>query len=356
MTRPTGPVLTQRPVLAQRPVLTRGLGLTRRRALGLAAALPLAMAAPAGCAEAGPGSGAGPEAAASATRTVSTARGPVRVPAEPKRIVVLSAGLAGYVYALGGSVAATDVRVLGVPLDPDGFPVTWAAEAHRQGSTALPGGEQLSIEAVAASRPDLIVGGGQGITGLQAEQDYDKLAGIAPTVLVASSIVSWQEELRQVAEAVGRAERVPELLRAYTDKVAVVRTSIRVPQGPVVIILSIAGDQPCLVPVDAALPTLLRELGFTTDDVLAKAGNPKRYGTGDSFTLSAELLSQVADAPTAFVIPLTGRSAAQLRQDPLYAQLPAFRAGRVHELPALSYRPDYYGVLRTLDLIGGDFR
>jgi len=101
-------------------VLTRGLGLTRRRALGLAAALPLAMAAPAGCAEAGPRSGAGPEAAASATRTVSTARGPVRVPAEPKRIVVLSAGLAGYVYALGGSVAATDVRVLGVPLDATG--------------------------------------------------------------------------------------------------------------------------------------------------------------------------------------------------------------------------------------------
>jgi iron complex transport system substrate-binding protein len=342
-----------------RPTHPPGAALTRRRALGLAAALPLALVAPAGCAAAGPAGpqppGSGPPGPAT-TRTVSTAHGPVQAPTEPRRIVVLSAGLAGYVYALGGSVAATDVRVLGVPLDAAGFPVTWAAEAGRQGSKPLPGGEQLSIEAVAANRPDLIVGGGQGITGLQAEHDYDKLTAIAPTVLVASSIVSWQDELRQVADAVGRAERVPELLRAYTDRVAAVRASIRVPPGPAVIILSISGDQPCLVPVDAALPTLLRELGFTTDDVLRKAGNPPRYGTGDSFTLSAELLSQVADAPTAFVIPLTGRSAAQLRQDPLYAQLPAFRAGRVYELPALSYRPDYYGVMRTLDLIGGDFR
>ncbi|WP_028921437.1 ABC transporter substrate-binding protein [Pseudonocardia acaciae] len=305
----------------------------------------------AGCGTAGAGKAAGP-----GTRVVTTAHGPVNVPSDPQRIVVLSGGQTGYLYELGVPVAATDTRVLGIPSDATGFPPTWSADATRQGTKALPGGDELSIEAVAAQRPDLIIGGGQGITGLQAEQNYDKLSKIAPTVLVPNTVVTWQEELRLLADAVGRSDRVPALMRAYTDKVATLRSSIKVPPGPAVILLSLSNNQPCLVPADAALATLLRELGFVPDDVLRKAGNPPRYGTGDSFVVSAELVSQVADAPTAFVIPIGGRSASELAKDPLYAQLPAFRAGRVHELPALSYRPDYRGVIRTLDVLGGDFR
>ena len=37
--------------------------------------------------------------------------------------------------------------------------------------------------------------------------------------------------------------------------------------------------------------------------------------------------------------------------DPLYVGLPAFAGNKVYELPATSYRPDYDGVMATLDQV-----
>jgi iron complex transport system substrate-binding protein len=327
----------------------------RRRGPLAAGVVALALGVLAGCGGA-PTATDAPPSGEPATRTVTTDRGPVQVPADPQRIAVLSGGLAGYLYALDAPVAATDTRVLGVTDLDGGFPPAWADEAQAQGTTALPAGEQLNIEAVAAARPDLIIGGGQGITAVQAGEAYDQLAAIAPTVLVPTSTAAWQDQLRTVAEATGRSDRVPALIQAYTDKVEQVRSAITVPTEPAVFVLSLPSNVPYLIPPGAALPALLQELGFTVDDqVLAKAGNPQLYGSGDSFEVSPELLSQVADAPMAFVVPLGGRSAAELAQDPLYAQLPAFAQHKVHELPATSYRPDYDGVMATLDLIQQQF-
>lgn len=290
------------------------------------------------------------------TREVVTAHGAVRVPTEPRRIVVLSGGMTGSLYALGVPVLASDTRVLGVPTDSAGFPPAWSAEARRQGTEALPNGEDLNLEAVAATHPDLIIGGGQGLTGFQAERNYDKLTRIAPTVLVPTTVDTWQEELRLLADAVGRADLVPAMLRAYDEKVAAVRASITVPPGPVVVLLSFAGEQPYLAPPDASLPNLLRQLGFTPDDVLVKAGNPRLIGTGDWFRISPELLSHSPDAPTAFFIQVTGAPFERYAANPLYARLPAFRLAQVHQLPTLSYRPDHAAVMQTLDLIAGQFR
>jgi iron complex transport system substrate-binding protein len=328
----------------------------RRRGPGTAASLALALVVLAGCSGGGTPAPQAGTASEPATRTVTTDRGPVQVPADPQRIVVLSGGLAGYLYALDAPVVATDTRVLGVTDLDGGFPPAWADEAKAQGTTALPAGEQLNIEAVAAAQPDLIIGGGQGITAVQAGEAYDRLAGIAPTVLVPTTTVAWQDQLRMVADAAGRSDRVPALVQAYTDKVQQVRSAITVPSAPAVFVLSLANNVPYLIPPTAALPALLQEVGFTVDEqVVAKAGDPQLFGSGDSFEVSPELLSRVADAPMAFVVPLSGRPAAQLEQDPLYAQLPAFAQGAVHELPATSYRPDYDGVMATLDLIQQQF-
>ena len=214
------------------------------------------------------------------------------MPADPQRIVVLNGSLAGYVYALDAPVAATDTRVLGVTNIDGGFPPAWADEATAQGSTALPAGEQLDIEAVAAAEPDLIIGGGQGMTAVQAAEAFDRLSSIAPTVLAPATVVAWQEQLRLVADAVGRADRADALVRAYDERVARVREAITPPAEPVVFLLTVASGTPFLVPPAAALPALTRELGFTPDDVVAKAGDPPLYGSGDSFEVSPELLSR----------------------------------------------------------------
>lgn len=323
----------------------------RSRRLGAAGAAVLATVTMAGCAT---GNGAAAPGGPG-TRTITTDRGPLEVPAAPKRIVVLSGGLAGYLYALDAPVVAADTRVLGVTNADGGFPPSWAAAAREQGTVELPAGEQLSVEAVAAAEPDLIVGGGQGLTAVQADQARDRLSEIAPTVLVPRTVTDWQQQLRAVADAANRSDRVEGLLGVYRERLASVRSSITPPAGTSAYLLSYPGDKIYVVPPTAALPAQAKEAGIVPDDVMAKVTNPRMASTGDSFEVGAELLPQVLDAPNLFVVTINGRSAAELARDPVYAQLPAFRSGDVHELPATSYRPDYAGALSTLDVLGAQF-
>lgn len=297
----------------------------------------------------------GTETAASETRVVDTEQGEVTVPAEPQRIAVLSAGLAGYLFTLDAPVAIADTRLLGVTNLDGGFPPQWAEKAKAQGTVELPAGDQLDLEAIAQADPDLIIGGGQGFSAILAQEAYDQLTQIAPTVLVPSSVNTWQGELAEVAEVAGESDKVDALMAAYDDKVAEVKESITVPGSPVSYFLSLSTNEPSFIPQTAALPTLLASVGFEPDDVITKANNPELYGSGDSFVVSPELLAPIASAPVMFVVPVAGRSLAELQKDPAYAALPAFATGKVFELPATSYRPDYDGVMGTLDLVEQTF-
>ncbi|NEE17173.1 ferric enterobactin (enterochelin)-binding protein, partial [Streptomyces sp. SID7499] len=78
-----------------------------------------------GCSAADP-SGDGDKASAAKTRTVTTDYGKVKVPAEPKKVVVLNHALAGYLYDLDVPVRAT------IPEDAESkgeFSPNWAKEA-----------------------------------------------------------------------------------------------------------------------------------------------------------------------------------------------------------------------------------
>lgn len=292
------------------------------------------------------------------TRPVQTVLGPIDVPVDPQKIVVLNGALAGYLYDLGAPVAAADPRILGVNNRSGGFPPSWIDDAKAQGTEELPTGDKVNLEFVAEQRPDLIIAGGQGFTAQQSINAYDQLSGIAPTVLVPSEVAGWQEQLRLIAETVGRSEQADGLISAYHTRVEQVKATIRPPRAKFAFIQSVKSAKPTVTLPSAALPTLLRDVGFTLDeDVLAKAGDPSLEQAADWFEFSPELLTSVVDAPAAFVIPLQGgRSSEELAADPMYAQLPAFRNNNVFELPALSNRPDYRGVMDTLDLIEERFR
>lgn len=322
----------------------------RKGARGIAALTALLLLA--GCGNGAGGSVAASESASvSGTRTIETDQGSIEVPSDPQRVVVLSGSLAGYAFDLDAPVAATDTRVLGVTDLKADFPPAWSDEAVEQGTEALPGGEQLSVEAVAKADPDLIIGGGQGITGVQAVEAYDDLQEIAPTVLVPTSVKDWQGELEMIAKTLGEEEKAKEMVDNYDNRVSEVKDKITVPEGEFEVLLSLSTNEPSLVPSDATLPAELEDLGFTAADVWKKAGEPELYGSGDSFNVSTEVLPTVADADTAFVMNLGGKGLDELTTDSTYSQLPAFKNGQAYELPATSYRPDYDGAMGTLDTV-----
>ncbi|MFE3545014.1 ABC transporter substrate-binding protein [Nocardia sp. NPDC059177] len=294
----------------------------------------------------------------SGTRQVETAKGQVTVPSDPQRIVVLNGALAGYLFDLDAKVKAADPRILGVTLEPGEFPAAWAADAEEQGTVAVPSGDDLNLEFIASQQPDLIIGGGPGWPGQQTIKNYDKLAAVAPTALVASNLANWQDQLKAVADFVNRADKVEPMITAYNDRVAEVKASVKLPEGAVAVMQSQSDNKPILLAPNTPLASLLAGVGFTIDDKIeAKAGNPTKAEAGDWVTFSPELLSTVVDAPILFVIKLDGgRDIAQLKQDPALAMLPAFQKGQLYELPAASKRPDYRQAMATLDLLAERFK
>ncbi|MGW6729334.1 ABC transporter substrate-binding protein [Nocardia sp. NPDC055029] len=293
------------------------------------------------------------DAAGTGPREVASAKGPVKVPAAPQRIVVLNGNLAGYLYDLEATVVAADPRLLGVPNKPGEFPTGWAEDAKKQGTQAVPSGENINLEFIAAQRPDLIIGGGQGYPGQQSVNAYDQLSAIAPTVLLPTETTYWQDQLRFIATTVDKPAKVDTLIANYQAKLAEAKSKIKAPAGATAVMQSIKSQKPTLFVPSAALPTLLAEVGFTLDTAVeAKAGNPAKEQSADFISFSPELLNTVIDAPVLFTIPLSGgRSLEELRADPMYATLPAFVGNKVFELPATSSRPDYRTVMTTLDLL-----
>ncbi|MFB8279016.1 ABC transporter substrate-binding protein [Nocardia colli] len=307
---------------------------------------------------AGCNSSATDDSSKSGTREVQTAKGAVTVPADPQRIVVVNGVLSGYLFDLGTKVKAADPRMLGVTLKPGEFPATWAAEAKQQGTVAVPSGDNMNLEFIAAQQPDLIIGGGPGYPGQQSIDNYDKLTAIAPTALVPSNATDWQDQLKAVADIVNRSAKVDSLISAYNDKVAKVKAGIKLPPGEAAVLQSRKDGKPTLIAPNTSLAGLLTSVGIKMDNkVEAKAGNPARPAAGDWVSFSPELLSTVVDAPVLFVITLDGgRNIAQLKEDPLLAKLPAFQNGQLYELPATSQRPDYRSAMATLDLLAERFK
>lgn len=297
-------------------------------------------------------------AAESGTRPIQTQKGTVEVPANPQRVVVLNGALAGYLYDLDVPVVAADTRVLGVTDRSGKFPPTWEADATEQGTEVVPIGQTVNVEFVASKQPDLIIGGGQGFPAKQSTDAYDQLSAIAPTVLVPGDVTGWQDQLKLLADVVNKGDKVAELIGAYDDKFKQVSETVKAPAQQIGYFQSAADGKPKMILPNAALPTLLAELGFKADDqVVAKAGNPEINASADWFNFSPELLTKVVDQPVVIVVPLSGaKSAADLAADPMFAQLPAFKDKKVYELPATSYRPDYRGVMNTLDLIQEQFK
>ena len=133
-----------------------------------------------------------------------------QVPAEPRRIVVLSGDQLDALCALG-----LQSRVVGAAL-PDGS----SSEPSYLGS-ALHGvpnvGTRSSpdVGAIAAAHPDLILG-----SAALTPKLYSQLAGIAPTVFTGAPGAAWQDNLRGVGAAVARSAAVDALLGGFGERAA----------------------------------------------------------------------------------------------------------------------------------------
>ncbi|MEV0522483.1 ABC transporter substrate-binding protein [Streptomyces sp. NPDC050439] len=298
----------------------------------------------------------GDKVSAAKSRTVKTDYGEVKVPTEPKRVVVLNHALAGYLYDLDVPVRAT------IPEDADGkgkFSPYWEKEAKKDGTTFLPWSvDGFDLEAILALDPDLIVGGGIGFPLFQAEKVYDDLSDIAPTVLVGKKLGDWRSQFSFLADDVfDKGDVYDERLAAYDKRVGEVKKAINPPPGPVSF-LALTGDGTAYGLVESVgLPTEFKKVGIEPAPVFAEGGFKVYGGGGDMFELSTEKVGQTITQPSVFVMGFNADTTdiATLKKNPVYGALPAFKKNHAYDLPHWVLRGDYDESMALLDIIEKQF-
>jgi iron complex transport system substrate-binding protein len=146
----------------------------------------------------------------SATRTVEHAHGVTEVPTDPQRVVVLEPVHLDTSIALG--VVPVGAAVLSEATGVPAYLGEAASSVAFAGTVPEP-----NLEKIVALDPDLIIGTETRHAGM-----YDQLAAIAPTVYMASQADPWQDNVRFVADALGRSDEAQALLDKYTDRCAAV--------------------------------------------------------------------------------------------------------------------------------------
>lgn len=136
-------------------------------------------------------------------RTVSTVKGDIKVPANPKRVVAN-----WYV----GDVITLELNLVGYN--------AWAQETmpfydELKASTKI---EKWEPEEVMALEPDLIV--------TYDEADFDKFSKIAPVLVIPES-KSSEERLKIIGEATGRADEANKAVSNFEEKLADAKKTLK---------------------------------------------------------------------------------------------------------------------------------
>jgi iron complex transport system substrate-binding protein len=144
------------------------------------------------------------------TRPIRHAAGETVVPAEPKRIVVLSGDQLDGLCALG---LQSRIVAAALPDESSSQPSYLGTVVH-----GLPGVGTRSapdIAAIRAAKPDLILGS-QALT----PQAYPALAAVAPTVFTGAPGAAWQDNFRLVGAATARADAANGLVNGFNAQAA----------------------------------------------------------------------------------------------------------------------------------------
>ena len=240
--------------------------------------------------------------------TIEHLYGSTELEAAPQRIVSLDTQWTDILTSL-------DAPLVGAVLDPriEGGRYPWQTDIPDsvediEATTSIP------FEAVAALRPDLIVGTWQ----IEDEATYERLSEIAPTIplLGERQVDPWQEIAEAAGKVLGDEDGAQSLVDEYDTFVAGLAEELPGLEGKDYVLVNfVAGDALYVVadPEDGA-SQLFAELGMAIDpEILGEAA-----GSGGRLQLSLERADML---DSDLLLLLT--NGADPEQIPGYAQLPA---------------------------------
>ncbi|MFF4862887.1 ABC transporter substrate-binding protein [Streptomyces sp. NPDC001231] len=248
-------------------------------------------------------------------RTVTHAMGSTELKAQPKRVVVLDVGELDNVVSLG-------VKPVGLA-PTEGSPELPSYLKKDAGSPKNVGTiNNLNLEAIAALKPDLILG-----SQLRAADKYDELSQIAPTVFSLRPGFTWKENYLLNAAALDKTAQAKQKLAAYEKRAGTLGEKLGAGKPTVSMVRYLPDGVIRLYANASFIGTILKDVGIP---------RPKNQDIDDlAAEVSAENIDQ-ADADYIFTgvygdAKATDKSKAQ--SNPLWKNLGAVKAGHAYDVP-----------------------
>ncbi|ODT98744.1 MAG: hypothetical protein ABS81_27175 [Pseudonocardia sp. SCN 72-86] len=255
--------------------------------------------------------------------TVTHKFGTTTVPAAPQRVVSLG-------YTDQDAILALGVVPVGIREFTGNQPsATWPWAQPKlagQTPTVLPVGD-VSTEAIAALRPDLIVGISAGLT----QETYDTYSKIAPTIAQPSGFVDygtpWQDATRLTGQALGKSAEADKLVSDLEARFAQVKQ-----QYPALVGKSVAGVRPSSNDNASFFVWGSQDLRARAFEAMGMVTPPEfNQLAGNQFyaTISTEELSKLDQADVLVLITSSAQERQTFESLPGYANLKAVKEGKV---------------------------
>lgn len=255
------------------------------------------------------------------SRTFVDDTGEVEIPVRPERVVTLDPQSTEVALAVDAPVVGSTIRD---PADP----YSSALEGLTDGITSLGAEAEPDFEALVALRPDVIVTQPWAVEGF-----LDRLRPIAPMVQLdywtddSFIEIKWEEHLRRVADALGRADAAEQRLAELDAAVDAFRADFPGdPGGTELSLMKTRADTFIMFTPASFQGQIVERLGF------ARPVSQRTTET-DRVELSYERLGE-ADGDLLLLAVEAGDAdqVTQLRANPLWQQLGAVGRGDVREV------------------------
>nr|WP_325249030.1 Fe2+-enterobactin ABC transporter substrate-binding protein [Amylibacter sp.] len=286
-------------------------------------------------------------------RTILHETGDLVLNTPPQRIVSTSPSLTGTLLAIKAPLVATATAMGGRLTDTTGFFNQWAKVAQDQGVIPLYTDLEFDIESLILSDPDLVIASATG--GDSILPFVPELESLGYPVLVLDySVNAWEDLARKLGQATDRTAEAEAVIADFTRQAEQARTHITRPEGTVSIVsYNFFGTYGVSKPQSTQARVLL-EMGFTVTGLPAAMG-PLVTRSREFDFVSHENLPASITGDSIFLLAADAADVKTFVADPVLANLPAVKQGRVYPLGPSSFRVDYYSGLEMIDAVTGLF-
>ncbi|MFT4012317.1 MAG: Fe2+-enterobactin ABC transporter substrate-binding protein [Paracoccus sp. (in: a-proteobacteria)] len=287
-------------------------------------------------------------------RSIPDATGEVTIPARPVRIVSTSPSLTGILLAIDAPVTATASAIVGPLTDGKGFFSQWASVADQRGVEVLYPNLAFDIEALIVRQPDLVVASSVGGDSALPYLDQLRAQGV-PVIVLDYATNGWEELARTLGRATGHEADATRVTQDFAREAAKSKAGLALPPGTASIVsYNFSGTYSVGKP-DSPQARILEALGFSI------AGIPEDMKgqiarSADFDFVSHENLAAAITGDSVFLLNGTQDNVRAFSADPVLANLPAVREGRVYPLGPTSFRVDYYSGLQMIRTVEPYFR